>query len=121
MKVLLTHRDPLRADRGPRANTLQTIDYDRVVHLQSLADNPQAIDDRTKLHRPVLDLVVRADYEHVLDGLVGADRAVIDKECVVLLVTHEPYTGKQPGGKGAVMIVQLGASTNRARLRINLV
>ena len=68
-----------------------------------------------KIGAPVL---IVAD---VLDGLVSTHRAVINKERVVLLVAQEANTGKQSRREGTVVVVQLGASTDRAGLGVNLV
>src|SRR5207248_596978 len=56
----LAHGDALRLNLRPRAHALQAIDYDGLAGGESRLHHPQAVDDRTELHRPVLGLVARA-------------------------------------------------------------
>src|SRR2546430_10125722 len=56
----LAHGDALRLNLRPRAHALQAIDYDRLARRESRLHHPQAVDDGTQLHGPVLGLVARA-------------------------------------------------------------
>src|SRR5207248_1746458 len=61
----LAHGDALRLNLRPRAHALQAIDYDGFARCESRLHHPQAVDDRTELHRPVLGLVARAYDQYV--------------------------------------------------------
>src|SRR5437762_7661896 len=92
----LAHGDALRLNLHPRAHALQAIDYDGLAGGESRLHHPQAVDDGTQLHGPVLGLVARAYDEDVAHGLIGADRAVVDEDRLVLMRPEQPQARKQP-------------------------
>ncbi len=73
------------------------------------------------MHRPVLDLVAGAHYQHVAHGLIGADRAVVDEDGFVLSGTHQFYAGKKARGEGPIVVVEQRAAADGARGRIERV
>ena len=69
----------------------------------------------------VLDLVVRADAQHELHALVGADGAVVDQQRVVLAAADELHAREHAGGETAVGVLEQAARVNGARVRVELV
>ncbi len=93
---LHAHRNLLRGDGDARTHALQAVHDDQLARLQAVTHDAQAIvDDGAELHRAVLDLVVRADGEHVAHVLVRADRAVVDQHRLVLGAAFELHAGEQ--------------------------
>src|SRR5207342_3268394 len=84
-----THGDELRRHRHAGAHLLQAFHHDDVVHLQAFTHHAQAIDERPELYGRVFDLVVRTDAQHELHALIGADRAVIDEQGVILAASDQ--------------------------------
>src|SRR5581483_4973238 len=117
----LAHGNPRRRDRRARAHALQPIHHDRFALLQPVADDPQPVNDRPQLHRPVLDLVIRADNEYVLHALVRSDRAVVDEQSVVFVPPQQLDAREQSGRENAVVVIKLRPPTNGPRRRIELV
>src|SRR5690349_16347978 len=61
-RCLHAHRHFLRSDGHARTYALQTVHYDELARLQPFAHDAQAIrNDRAKLHRAILNLVVLTD------------------------------------------------------------
>src|SRR5256714_1545283 len=110
----LAHGDALRLNLRPRAHALQAIDYDGFARCESRLHHPQAVDDRTELHRPVLGLVARAYDQYVAHGLIGADRAVVDEDRLVLMRTEQPQARKQPRREQPITIVEQRAAADGA-------
>jgi len=89
----------------------------------TIVSSPSVPHDKTS--RPSMTDRAHGPYSTLLsapirartDGLIGADRAVIDKECVVPLCRQGAYAGKQPGGEGASSLSSL-ARVRFARLRV---
>src|SRR6266436_2286450 len=115
---LLAHGDALRLDLRPRAYALQAVDYDGLAGCESRLHHPQAIDDGPELHRPVLGLVAGAYDQHVAHGLIGADRAVVDEDRLVLMRSQQPQARKQPRREEAIAVVEQRAAADGARLGI---
>src|SRR5438477_11509839 len=80
----LTHGDALRLNLRPRAHALQAIDYDGLAGGESRLHHPQAVDDGTQLHGPVLGPVARAHDQDVRHGLIGADPVAAAADRLVL-------------------------------------
>src|SRR6266513_5363650 len=110
----LAHGDALRLNLRPLAHALQAIDYDGFARCESRLHHPQAVDDRTELHRPVLGLVARAYDQYVAHGLIGADRAVVDEDRLVLMRTEQPQARKQPRREQPITIVEQRAAADGA-------
>src|SRR5882672_6846860 len=65
-------------DSGMHA--LRAVHHDHISRLQSLAHDAQTLDDASKLHFAILDLIVGAEHQHVFLVLIGIDRAVFDQD-----------------------------------------
>src|SRR5256886_14911335 len=110
----LAHGDALRLNLRPRAHALQAIDYDRLARRESRLHHPQAVDDGTQLHWPVLGLVVRAYDQDVAHGLIGTDRAVVDEDRLVLMRPEQPQARKQPRREQPITVVEQRAAADGA-------
>src|SRR5437588_6036254 len=110
----LAHGDALRLNRGRRAHALQAIDYDRLARRESRLHHPQAVDDGTQLHGPVLGLVARAYDQDVAHGLIGADRAVVDEDRLMLMRPEQPQARKQPRREQPITVVEQRAAADGA-------
>src|SRR2546429_3997580 len=110
----LPHGDALRLNLRPRAHALQAIDYDGLARRESRLHHPQAVDDGTQLHWPVLGLVVRAYDQDVAHGLIGTDRAVVDEDRLVLMRPEQPQARKQPRREQPITVVEQRAAADGA-------
>src|SRR5437016_11481981 len=102
----LTHGEALRLNLRPRAHALQAIDYDGLAGGESRLHHPQAVDDGTQLHGPVLGPVARAYDQDVAHGLIGANRAVVDEDRLVLMRPEQPQARKQPRREAPIPVVE---------------
>ena len=85
----------LRRDLHARAHALQSADHDDVARLQTLAHDAQSVDAAPELDGPVFELVVGAEHEHELLALIGADRAILDQDGIVLAAAEQLHAREQ--------------------------
>ena len=85
------------------------------------ADDAQAVDEPAGLDGPVLNDALLVDDEHEALAQVGADRAIVDERALYLLRAHELHAREQARRELPVAVVEDGARTNRAVVRVDLV
>ena len=106
------HRDPVRGHLHARSN--QTLDDDRFLGPETACNDTQSLVHRTKLDRPVFDLVASTEHEHVATPLVGADCLIIDQDGLARSAGGKLHPRKQAGNESAVGIGEHRAGADRA-------
>ena len=84
-------------------------------------DDAQAVDEPARLDGPVLDDALLVDDEHEPLAEIGADRAIVDERRAVARRAHELHAREQARRELPVGVVEHGARTDRAVVRVDLV
>src|ERR1700727_510529 len=73
------HVYALRRNRNSRLHALRAVHDDHIAGLEALAHDAHAVNHATELHLAVLDLVIRAEQQHVFLALIGIDGTIINQ------------------------------------------
>src|SRR5262245_49460770 len=87
----------LRCHLAAGDGTLDALDHHPVVGTHALLDHPHAVNQRTDLHRTLLDDIVLLHDQRVVALLVDSERTIRDQERIVDRADRHPHPHKQPG------------------------
>src|SRR6202042_889214 len=73
------HVYALRRNRDSGVHALRAVHDDHIAGLEALAHDAHAVNHATELHLAVLDLVIRAEQQHVFLALIGIDGTIVNQ------------------------------------------
>ena len=117
----MAHGDARLRDRHAGAHALQSVDDDDVAGREAVLDDAQAVDEPACLDGPVLDDALLVDDEHEALAEIRADRAIVDERRAVAGRAHELHAREQARRELPIAVVEHGARTDRAVVRVDLV